>query len=695
MNSLVSIALTNAASATLLAAVVWAVTRCYRHPALAHLLWAVVLVKLFTPSLIAVPIAWNIDLFANSEEPSFVAAMDHVGERPTVVSNGSLDLPAADSFTPRVVQRPTAISPGQVKEAAKSNDLPGIKKPEFVDAKRPAVSGRPITTFRWRRAATLAIEWLPIIWICGIGICALIYARRAWQFRHCIRQLTRFDPALSRRVEQLGRNTGLSTVPHVVVVPGPISPMLWGIGRHTQLIFPKQLVQQLTPAACDTLLLHELAHYRRGDQWLRLMELAAQVCYWWHPVVWWACHEIEAAEEQCCDAWVVEHQSGARRTYAEALLAAIDFIYDPSPALPPAASGLGEISLLRLRLMQIMQGNLAANLSRRLRLAALVVAAAILPVRPALLGASVPPLRNPRKAIASISPQRDEVPSIATEPSMSPSDETSSLAKPQSDRASATLRSLPVATLPRAAVTATAVSPNGKYRLERRKAAQVSLVNQLTDWRLDMTAHGIRCVAFMPDSQQFVTGHEDGIVRVWDSDTGGLVTSLRGANGSVLSIDVASDASANRRVAAGSKEGSIIVWDLASGDELARMTVSDSSVSCLRWSPQGDRLAIGLGDFSNREQSQLLIWSPMTNEVHEQLPLEKGVAALTWLSNEDRLLLADWNGKARLYQLDFGLLDETVSLGANGKQIAEAAHWSADCSLANTEGTVPRAIQAE
>jgi hypothetical protein len=471
--------------------------------------------------------------------------------------------------------------------------------------------------------------------------------------------------------------------------------MLWGLGRDAWLIFPQQLIQQLTPAACDTLLLHELAHYRRGDQWLRLIELAAQVCYWWHPVVWWARHEIEATEEQCCDAWVVEHQSGARRTYAEALLAAIDFICEPSPALPPAASGLGEISLLRLRLMQIMQGDLAANLSRRLRITSLIIAVAILPVGPSLLGANVSPLRNPRNTITSVTPQLNEATPIANEQPSSSSDEKSSSAEPQPDRASATLRSLPVATMLRAAVTANAVSPNGKYRLERRKASQVSLVNQLTDWRLDMTAHGIRCVVFTPDSSQFVTGHQDGVVRVWDSDTGGLVTSLRGATGPVLSIDVSSDASASRRVAAGSKDGSIIVCDLASGDVLARMTVSDSSVSCLRWSSQGDRLAIGLGDFSKREHSQLLVWSPASNEVHEQLPLDEPVAALTWLSDGDRLLLADWNGKARLYQFDFGLLSETVSLGTNGKQIAEAAHWSADCPLAITERIVPSAAQAE
>src|SRR5436190_9348076 len=61
MNWLVSIGLTNAILATLLAAIAWAIARFWRQPALAHLLWVVVLLKLLTPPLIEIPIGWRLD----------------------------------------------------------------------------------------------------------------------------------------------------------------------------------------------------------------------------------------------------------------------------------------------------------------------------------------------------------------------------------------------------------------------------------------------------------------------------------------------------------------------------------------------------------------------------------------------------------------------------------------------------------
>jgi bla regulator protein BlaR1 len=685
MTGLVSIALTNAAIATLLAAVVWIVTRCYRHPALAHLLWTVVLVKLFTPLLVAVPIRCNIDLFADSADPRFIAASDGAEGGAKTASNDAVVLPQSDTFGQRSRQVSNSLNSLPSARAPELNTSAPVEISDVRSAKNQKAVRRTATSFSWQRAVALAGNWLPVVWLCGSGLLAAWVVSRAWRFRRCIRLAAVFDPVLQRRVERLGKDAGLKEVPHVVVVRGAVSPMLWGLGRQTRLIFPEQLLRQLAPAACDTLLLHELAHYRRGDQWLRLVELAAHVCYWWHPVVWWSRREIEAAEEQCCDAWVVEHQSGARRTYAEALLAAIDFLCEPPTFLPPVASGLGEVSLLRVRLTQIMQGDVAANLSRRIQWTALVLAVAVLPVGPALLGASVPPLRLARPTTTTASPQFQETPAATTEPSTAGGP---IVTETQPDPASATLVSLPATRQPRAAVTAVAVSHNGKYRLERRRAAQVSLVNQLTDWRLDMSSHGIRCVAFTADSNQFFTGHEDGVVRVWDSETGGLVMSLKGSTGPILSIAVGPGDSATRRVAAGSRDGNVIVWDSASGEEVARAAPVNSSVSCVRWSPQGDRLAVALGDFSKREPSELVIWSPFTNQAPEETPLEEPVAALAWSAGDNRLFLTDWNGVARRYQVASGLFSEAVSLGPTGKQIAEAAHWSADCPLAPASGTL-------
>src|SRR3954452_13703876 len=59
MAPLFEIGVTNAILATVLALVVWCVTRFVRQPALAHLLWVLVLVKLVTPAVVSIP--WAIE----------------------------------------------------------------------------------------------------------------------------------------------------------------------------------------------------------------------------------------------------------------------------------------------------------------------------------------------------------------------------------------------------------------------------------------------------------------------------------------------------------------------------------------------------------------------------------------------------------------------------------------------------------
>ena len=55
----------------------------------------------------------------------------------------------------------------------------------------------------------------------------------------------------------------------------------------------------------DAVLIHELAHLKRRDHWVRRLEAVVLGLDWWNPVAWWARREIEKAEEECCNAWIV------------------------------------------------------------------------------------------------------------------------------------------------------------------------------------------------------------------------------------------------------------------------------------------------------------------------------------------------------------------------------------------------------
>src|SRR5689334_6857831 len=88
MNWLVTIGLTNALVAMLLAAIAWIVARCWRQPALAHLLWVVVLLKLFTPSLLEIPVGWKLDVTSVLPSSREVVEQPATGQMPEYAFDG-------------------------------------------------------------------------------------------------------------------------------------------------------------------------------------------------------------------------------------------------------------------------------------------------------------------------------------------------------------------------------------------------------------------------------------------------------------------------------------------------------------------------------------------------------------------------------------------------------------------------------
>jgi hypothetical protein len=165
-------------------------------------------------------------------------------------------------------------------------------------------------------------------------------------------------------------------------VPGRVSPMLWAVGLRPRLLLPAGLWPKLDSQQRAALLLHELAHWWRGDHWIRVLELATTCLYWWHPVVWWARRELHEAEEQCCDAWVVWALPGAARSYALALVETLDFLSEARPVLPAAASGVGQVPDLRRRLTMIMRGSVPRRLGWCGFLSVAGIGAVLLPLLP-------------------------------------------------------------------------------------------------------------------------------------------------------------------------------------------------------------------------------------------------------------------------------------------------------------------------
>jgi len=350
--------LTNAAAAGLIALFAWAASRTVRRQALVHGLWLLALARLVMPPIAPLPLvpAWpDLALVSSPLSPTVVAIPPASGDGSPAVAAPRLDHGA----TVPLLSRPVAG-----RQAAPT------------PATRPVAPPPPTgPRLGWRSAAWLALA-------AGALAIALLTAWRFTRFGRLLACAESAPPALAERAARLAARLGLSRVPPVLLVPARIPPMLWPHRGGPRLLLPAGLLPDLDTDELDTLLAHELAHVRRRDHWVRLVEIAATALFWWYPVTWWARRALRRAEERCCDEWVLRLLPRSAEAYANGLLKSLTFVAHRTGALPSLASGAGPVEDIEARLKEILMTRPVPRLAAPLRLTLAAAAALGLVVFP-------------------------------------------------------------------------------------------------------------------------------------------------------------------------------------------------------------------------------------------------------------------------------------------------------------------------
>ena len=244
----------NALFAACLAVVATVLTRIWRSPHLAHALWLLVLIKLVTPPLVHVRVdrlVWG----ENTQSESASAATELAPSR--VLPEGG---------APAMVTTP---------------GIPQINRSE-------GNSGHSFGTEMWDIIVT---SWPHLVlagWILGTTVLIGISACRHWRLLRLIADSQPAGDQIDRVATHLAQQVGLTACPRFRVVAAHVSPFVAPGLIAPTVILPSGLLVDLTCGQMKSVLAHELAHIRRRDHWIRIVEICVLSLNWWNPVAWWA-----------------------------------------------------------------------------------------------------------------------------------------------------------------------------------------------------------------------------------------------------------------------------------------------------------------------------------------------------------------------------------------------------------------------
>lgn len=600
MQHLIGVALSNAVVASVLALIAWSLSRCFKCPRCGHVLWILVLAKLITPPLFDLPLPL---------------------------------LPATSEVSAEQVANPEAVASAPTAEELSNN-----ARNELVVARQAQLTNQQSTTSSFRNP----ISWLLAIWAVGALLYGAYQLYVTIQMGRLMRMATP-HPRVDRAMHRIARKAKVKNYPTARVVPWVGSPMLWGMGGTSVIVIPEGLFASISDESADTLLQHELAHFQRGDQWVRILEAVTSTLFWWHPVVWVAKGEIEVFEEQCCDAWVVRHDHANRRRYAEALLDTVDFIAEaPDNAMPLAASGLGRVPLLKQRLKTIMKGDVPQmGFGGK---AVLLIILLLLPLRPNLVQANFAASQKP----TSSSPQATMGMPLVPEP-------------PQEDFR-------PVTEVEYALAGAT----YGRYELIATTGYNVALRDVVTQKTVSLKQYRISCAAFAPatsdaeGTQQFAAGCEDGSVLLFDCETGNVVRELGRYERPIHSICYSPT---GHELVIGGKAGLLMMFDFRS-NEMKRLPVSLDAIRCVRFSPSGDQLAVTEEtSWNDQPAGRIEVWQLDSWRLRRRFRCPQAVGVAEF--HLDGILSADWDGTIRFWNGS-----QSIQVAKLAKDLVSAASFS-------------------
>ena len=190
------------------------------------------------------------------------------------------------------------------------------------------------------RRLTLVEPWLGVAWLAGVALFSLRLLSGWAAMRRLSREAWPVAASVERLCARVARRLRVYRPVRLLESVRVTVPSALGIFRPI-LLLPASVATGLAPEDLEAVLAHELAHIRRHDYFVNLLQTVAETLLFYHPAVWWVSRQIRLERENCCDDLAVA-ATGDARLYARALYD-LERIRGAAPQFAMAATGGGSL----------------------------------------------------------------------------------------------------------------------------------------------------------------------------------------------------------------------------------------------------------------------------------------------------------------------------------------------------------------
>ncbi|MFI4851126.1 MAG: M56 family metallopeptidase [Gimesia chilikensis] len=199
-------------------------------------------------------------------------------------------------------------------------------------------AGSFISQWHWNRY----LPWIAGGYLLGVSIMLFRLLRSMLQVnRLSSRAIQITEGPLIEIVSTLASRWSLKLAPRIAETKELIVPTVVGLFRPL-ILLPTSMLSGLTPAELELILTHELAHIRRWDMWINLLQRLAETILFFNPGLWYVNRKINLLREFCCDEMTCNYepcdQHAQRVNYASALLRVLELAHPQHPQTADLAS---------------------------------------------------------------------------------------------------------------------------------------------------------------------------------------------------------------------------------------------------------------------------------------------------------------------------------------------------------------------